>query len=67
METPLFRGGSAEGSTEKGMDPEAFAQKPWPASKPVTWTIRPGVSNVLKGMSRIAPNFMLNQRFKMDT
>ncbi len=66
VETPLFRGEFAEEmKDEKGMDVVVFAQKAIAGIEAGKREIRPGLSNVLKAMSRIAPQFMLKQMAKL--
>lgn len=62
VETPLLRGEFAqEMKGQKGMDVVALATKAIAGIEAGKLEIRPGLSNVLKAMSRIAPNFILNQ------
>ena len=49
----------------KGMDASVFAQKAIAGIEAGKLEIRPGLANVLKIMSRMAPGFMLNQMGKM--
>jgi uncharacterized oxidoreductase len=66
VETPLFRGEFAdEMKGQKGMDVKVLAHKAIVGIEAGNLEIRPGLSNVLKIMSRIAPGFMLNQMAKM--
>jgi uncharacterized oxidoreductase len=66
VETPLFRGEFAEEMKgQKGMDVTVLARKAIVGIEAGNLEIRPGLSNVLKIMSRIAPRFMLNQMAKM--
>ncbi len=66
VETPLFRGEFAdEMKGQKGMDVKVLAKKAIAGIEAGKLEIRPGLSNVLKIMSRIAPQFMLNQMAKM--
>jgi uncharacterized oxidoreductase len=66
VETPLFRGEFAEEMEgQKGMDVKVLAEKAIAGIEAGKLEIRPGLSNVLKIMSRIAPQFMLNQMAKM--
>ena len=66
VETPLFRGEFAEEMKgQKGMDVSVFARKAILGIEAGNLEIRPGLSNVLKIMSRIAPQIMLNQMAKM--
>lgn len=66
VETPLLRGEFAEEMKgQKGMDAKVLVKGALAnieAGKP---EIRPGLSNALKAMSRIAPQFMLKQMAKM--
>jgi uncharacterized oxidoreductase len=65
-ETPLFRGEFAEEMNgQKGMDVKILAAKALAGIEAGKLEIRPGLSNVLKTMSRVAPQFMLNQMAKM--
>jgi uncharacterized oxidoreductase len=66
VETPLLRGEFAEEmKDQKGMDVKKFVDQALAALAAGTLEIRPGLSNVLKAMSRIAPDFMLKQLSKM--
>jgi uncharacterized oxidoreductase len=66
VETPLFRGEfAAEMKDQKAMDVADFAQQAIAGIESGRLEIRPGLSNVLKLMSRIAPQFMLGQMAKM--
>ena len=67
VETPLFRNEdfAREMKVPKGMDVKVFAQKAIAGMEAGKLEIRPGLANVLKVMSRIAPGFMLNQMGKM--
>jgi uncharacterized oxidoreductase len=68
VETPLFRGEFAEEMKEqKGMDVKVFAGKAIAGIEAGKLEIRPGLSNVLKIMSRIAPEFMFDQMTKLAT
>jgi uncharacterized oxidoreductase len=65
VETPLFRGEFAEETKgQKGMDVTTLAQKAIAGIEAGKLEIRPGLSNVLKIMSRVAPNVILNQLAK---
>jgi uncharacterized oxidoreductase len=65
-ETPLFRGEFAEElKGQKGMDVKVLVKQAIAGIEAGRLEIRPGLSNVLKVMSRIAPQFMLNQMAKM--
>ncbi len=67
VETPLFRGEFTEElKGQKGMDVKVFAKKAIAGIEAGKLEIRPGLSNVLKAMSRIAPQFMLGQMAKMS-
>ena len=62
VETPLFRGEFAhEFKGQKAMDVKDLASKTIAAIEKGTLEIRPGIANLLKVMSRIAPGFMLRQ------
>ena len=62
VETPLLRGEFAEElQGQKGMDVKVLARKAIAGIEAGKLEIRPGLSNVLKTMSRIAPQFMFNQ------
>ncbi len=67
VETPLFRSEefTREMKVPKGMDASVFARKAIAGIEAGKLEIRPGLSSVLKIMSRIAPGFMLNQMGKM--
>lgn len=66
VETPLFRGEFAEEMKgQKGMDVTVLAHKAIAGIEAGTLEIRPGLSNVLKLMSRVAPAFMFNQLANM--
>jgi uncharacterized oxidoreductase len=68
VETPLFRGEFAEEMKgQKGMDVKVFAGKAIAGIEAGKLEIRPGLSNVLKIMSRIAPEFMFDQMTKVAT
>jgi uncharacterized oxidoreductase len=59
-ETPLFRGEfAAEMEGQKGMNVELLVKQAIAGIEVGKLEIRPGLSNVLKMMSRIAPQFML--------
>jgi uncharacterized oxidoreductase len=65
VETPLFRGEFAEETKgQKAMDATTLARRLIDGVEAGKLEIRPGLSNVLKAMSRIAPQFMLNQLVK---
>ena len=66
VETPLFRaefGEELEG--QKAMDVGVLVTKAIAGIESGKDEIRPGLSNVLKAMSRLAPGFMLKQMAKM--
>jgi uncharacterized oxidoreductase len=66
VETPLLRGEfEQEIKGQKGMDVKELARRAIAGIESNTLEIRPGLSNVLKLMSRVAPQFMLNQMVKM--
>ena len=66
VETPLLRGEFAEEmKNQKGMDVNILARRAISGIEAGNLEIRPGLSNVLKAMSRIAPQFMLKQMAKM--
>jgi uncharacterized oxidoreductase len=66
-ETPLFRGEFAEEMKgEKGMEVTVLVEKAIAGIEADTLEIRPGLSNILKAMSRIAPRFMFNQMAKLS-
>ncbi len=66
VETPLFRGEfAAEMKGQKAMDVKMLARKAIAGIEAGTLEIRPGLSNVLKTMSRIAPQFMFSQLAKV--
>ena len=61
-ETPLFRGEFAqEMQGQKGMAVAVLVQQAIAGIEAGRLEIRPGLANVLKAMSRIAPQFMLRQ------
>ncbi len=67
VETPLFRGEFAEEMKgQKGMDVGVLAGKAIAGIEAGRLEIRPGLSNVLKTMSRIAPQFMFGQMAKIS-
>lgn len=67
-ETPLFRGEfSQEMQGQKGMDVAVLVERAITGIEAGKLEIRPGLANVLKAMSRIAPDFMLKQLAKMST
>ena len=66
VETPLFRGEFAEEMQgQKGMDVTVLAKQALAEIEAGNLEIRPGLSNVLMAMSRLAPRFMLGQMAKM--
>lgn len=65
-ETPLFRGEFAEEMKgQKGMDVKVLVEQALTGIEAGQLEIRPGLSNALKTMSRVAPAFMLKQMVKM--
>ena len=67
-ETPLFRGEfEREMKGQKGMDAAVLVRKAIAAIEAGKLEVRPGLSNVLKVMSRVAPGFMFKQMTKMST
>jgi uncharacterized oxidoreductase len=65
-ETPLFRGEfAAEMEGQKGMNVELLVKQAIAGIEAGKLEIRPGLSNLLKIMSRIAPQFMLKQMANM--
>jgi uncharacterized oxidoreductase len=65
-ETPLFRGEFAEEMKgEKGMSVSVLARRAIAGIEAGKPEIRPGVSNVLKVASRVAPHFMFRQMVKL--
>jgi uncharacterized oxidoreductase len=66
VETPLFRAEfEAEMKGQKGMDVKVLVKQAIAGIEGGKSEIRPGLANVLKAMSRIAPGFMLGQLAKM--
>ena len=66
VETPLFRDEfAAELKGQKAMAPDELAKRAIAGIEAGKLEVRPGQSNALKAMSRIAPQFMLNQMAKM--
>jgi uncharacterized oxidoreductase len=66
VETPLFRGEFAqEMKDQKGMDVKALARRAIAGIEAGNLEIRPGLSNVLKAMSRIAPALIFKRMAKM--
>jgi uncharacterized oxidoreductase len=65
-ETPLLRGEFArEMQGQKGMDVAVLVERGIAGIEAGALEIRPGLANVLKAMSRLAPEFMLKQLTKM--
>ena len=65
VETPLFRGEfEAELRSQKGMDVKVLCERAIAGIEAGKLEIRPGLANVLKVMSRLAPQFMFNQLSK---
>ncbi len=65
VETPLFRGEfEKEMKGQKGMDVVVLVNQALKGLEVDRGEIRPGLANVLKVMSRIAPQFMLGQLAK---
>jgi len=68
VETPLFRGEFAEETRgQRAMEPATLAARAIAGIEAGKPEIRPGLSNALKAMSRIAPGFMLKQMVRMTT
>ena len=66
VETPLFRGEFGdEMKGEKAMSPGELARRALTAIEAGRVEVRPGVSNLLATMSRIAPGFMFAQMAKL--
>jgi uncharacterized oxidoreductase len=66
VETPLFRGEFAEEMKgQKGMDVKVLARAAISGIEAGKLEIRPGLSNVLKIFSRLAPKFMFGQLSKV--
>ncbi len=67
VETPLFRGEFAEETQgQKAMDPKELVRRAIVGIEAGKPEIRPGLSNVLNAMSRLAPRLMLSQMVKMS-
>ena len=67
VETKLFRGEfEKETKNQKAMDPAELVRRAIAGIEAGTLEIRPGQSNLLKVMSRLAPQFALNQLAKMS-
>ena len=68
VETPLFRGEFAEETKgQKPMNAATLAKLAIAGIEAGQTEIRPGLSNALKTMSRVAPEFMLKQMVQMTT
>ena len=68
VETPLFREEFAnELRGQKGMAPKELVRRALQAIEAGTLEVRPGLANVLRIMSRIAPGFILGQMVRMST
>lgn len=66
VETPLFRGEFAEETKgQKAMDAAVLVKQAIAGMEAGQGEIRPGLSNVLKTMSRVAPAFMFKQMSQM--
>ncbi|WP_428483514.1 SDR family oxidoreductase [Rhodopila sp.] len=66
VETPLFRGEFAEETRgQKPMSVQVLARRAIAGIEAGKLEIRPGLANVLKAMSRVAPQFMLKQMASM--
>jgi uncharacterized oxidoreductase len=65
VETSLFRAEFPEMKEQKAMDVKVLVDRAIAGIEAGKLEIRPGLSNVLKIMSRIAPQFMFNQMAKM--
>ncbi len=66
-ETPLFRGEfEQEMKREKAMDPKVLVERAIAGIEAGKLEIRPGIANVLKIMSRVAPGFMLKQMARLS-
>jgi uncharacterized oxidoreductase len=66
-ETRLFRGEfEKEMKREKGMDPEVLVHRAMAGIEAGKLEIRPGLSNVLRIASRVAPQFMFKQMVKLS-
>jgi uncharacterized oxidoreductase len=67
VETPLLRGEFEEQMKgRKAMDVTVLAERAIDGIEAGRLEIRPGLSNVLKAMSRIAPQFMFNQMSRVS-
>lgn len=68
VETPLFRDEfEAEVKGQKPMDPVVLVRRALAGIEAGRSEIRPGLSHMLKIMSRVAPQFMLKQMTRMST
>jgi len=68
VETPLLRNEfDTEMKGQKVMDVKVLAERAVAGIEAGKLEIRPGLSNALKAMSRIAPQFILNQMAKVKT
>lgn len=66
-ETPLFRGEfEAETRGQTAMDPATLVRQTIAGIEAGHLEIRPGLSNLLKTMSRVAPQFMFRQMTRMS-
>jgi uncharacterized oxidoreductase len=66
-ETPLFHGEfKDELKGQKGMDVQVLVRRAITGIEAGKLEIRPGLADVLKAMSRIAPQFMLNQLTRLS-
>lgn len=66
VETPLFRGEFEEETRgQQAMDVETLARRAIVGIEAGKLEIRPGLANVLKAMSRIAPRLMFNRMARM--
>lgn len=67
VETPLYRDEALAGEMKlpKGMDVESFAMKAIAGIEAGKLEVHPGLANVIKILSRIAPEFILKQVAKM--
>jgi uncharacterized oxidoreductase len=64
VETPLFRDGFPEFKDQKAMPVAELGKRAIAGIEAGKLEIRPGLSNVLKVMSRLAPQFIFNQMAK---
>lgn len=63
----MFRGEFAEEmKREKGMDPAVLVRRAIKGIEAGETEIRPGLSNLLKIASRVAPNLMFKQMIKLS-